>query len=68
MCAWILRTLRPSKAVRDVEGVRVDSVSGRTLLMEPAFEIETTLKLRIKTRDRLSMAYVRVRDRGLRRS
>lgn len=54
--------------MRDVEGVRVDSVLGRTLLMEPALEIEVTLKLRIKTRDGLSMGYVRVRDRGLRRS
>jgi hypothetical protein len=34
-------------------GGRPDSVSGRTLLMEPAFEIEITLKLRIKTRDGL---------------
>jgi malate dehydrogenase (oxaloacetate-decarboxylating) len=44
-------------AVRDLEGVRVDSVSDRTFLMHKGGKIEVNSKLPIKTRDDLSMAY-----------
>jgi malate dehydrogenase (oxaloacetate-decarboxylating) len=44
-------------AVRELEGVRVDSVSDRTFLMHKGGKIEITPKLPIKTRDDLSMAY-----------
>jgi hypothetical protein len=45
------------RAVRDLEGVRVDSVSDRTFLMHKGGKIEVTSKLPLKTRDDLSMAY-----------
>jgi malate dehydrogenase (oxaloacetate-decarboxylating) len=45
------------RAVRQLEGVRVDSVSDRTFLMHKGGKIEITPKLPIKTRDDLSMAY-----------
>ena len=44
-------------AVRDLEGVRVDSVSDRTFLMHKGGKIEVTAKLPLTTRDDLSMAY-----------
>jgi malate dehydrogenase (oxaloacetate-decarboxylating) len=45
------------RAVRDLEGIRVDSVSDRTFLMHKGGKIEVTPKVPIKTRDDLSMAY-----------
>ncbi len=45
------------RAVRGLEGVRVDSVSDRTFLMHKGGKIEVNPKLPIKTRDDLSMAY-----------
>jgi malate dehydrogenase (oxaloacetate-decarboxylating) len=45
------------RAVRDLEGVRVDSVSDRTFLMHKGGKIEVTAKLPLTTRDDLSMAY-----------
>jgi malate dehydrogenase (oxaloacetate-decarboxylating) len=45
------------RAVRALEGVRVDSVSDRTFLMHKGGKIEVNPKLPIKTRDDLSMAY-----------
>ena len=45
------------RAVRELEGVRVDSVSDRTFLMHKGGKIEVNSKLPIKTRDDLSMAY-----------
>ena len=45
------------RAVRDLEGVHVDSVSDRTFLMHKGGKIEVTPKLPLKTRDDLSMAY-----------
>jgi malate dehydrogenase (oxaloacetate-decarboxylating) len=45
------------RAVRDIEGVRVDSVSDRTFLMHKGGKIEVNAKLPLKTRDDLSMAY-----------
>jgi malate dehydrogenase (oxaloacetate-decarboxylating) len=45
------------RAVRDLEGIRVDSVSDRTFLMHKGGKIEVNPKLPIKTRDDLSMAY-----------
>ena len=45
------------KAVRALEGVRVDSVSDRTFLMHKGGKIEVRSKLPLKTRDDLSMAY-----------
>jgi malate dehydrogenase (oxaloacetate-decarboxylating) len=44
-------------AVRELEGVRVDSVSDRTFLMHKGGKIEVNPKVPIKTRDDLSMAY-----------
>jgi malate dehydrogenase (oxaloacetate-decarboxylating) len=44
-------------AVRDLEGVQVDSVSDRTFLMHKGGKIEVRAKLPLKTRDDLSMAY-----------
>jgi malate dehydrogenase (oxaloacetate-decarboxylating) len=44
-------------AVRELDGVRVDSVSDRTFLMHKGGKIEVNAKLPIKTRDDLSMAY-----------
>jgi malate dehydrogenase (oxaloacetate-decarboxylating) len=44
-------------AMRELEGVRVDSVSDRTFLMHIGGKIEVNAKLPIKTRDDLSMAY-----------
>jgi malate dehydrogenase (oxaloacetate-decarboxylating) len=44
-------------AVRELDGVRVDSVSDRTFLMHKGGKIEVNPKLPIKTRDDLSMAY-----------
>jgi malate dehydrogenase (oxaloacetate-decarboxylating) len=43
--------------VRDLDGVRVDSVSDRTFLMHKGGKIEVKAKLPLKTRDDLSMAY-----------
>jgi malate dehydrogenase (oxaloacetate-decarboxylating) len=48
---------RVVRAVRALEGVRVDSVSDRTFLMHKGGKIEVKAKLPIKTRDDLSMAY-----------
>lgn len=45
------------RTVRDLDGVRVDSVSDRTFLMHKGGKIEVNSKLPIKTRDDLSMAY-----------
>src|ERR671914_800200 len=45
------------RAVRALDGVRVDSVSDRTFLMHKGGKIEVNSKLPIKTRDDLSMAY-----------
>src|SRR6266516_285489 len=45
------------RAVRALEGVRVDSVSDRTFLMHKGGKIEVNAKLPLKTRDDLSMAY-----------
>src|ERR671935_2949595 len=45
------------RAVRQLEGVRVDSVSDRTFLMHKGGKIEVNAKLPLKTRDDLSMAY-----------
>ena len=45
------------RAVRDLEGVEVDSVSDRTFLMHKGGKIEVNSKLPLKTRDDLSMAY-----------
>ena len=45
------------RAVRGLEGVRVDSVSDRTFLMHKRGKIEVNAKVPIKTRDDLSMAY-----------
>ena len=45
------------RAVRDLEGVQVDSVSDRTFLMHKGGKIEVDAKLPLKTRDDLSMAY-----------
>jgi malate dehydrogenase (oxaloacetate-decarboxylating) len=45
------------RAVRGLEGVRVDSVSDRTFLMHKGGKIEVNAKVPIKTRDDLSMAY-----------
>ena len=45
------------RAVRDLEGIRVDSVSDRTFLMHKGGKIEVTSKLPINTRDDLSMVY-----------
>src|SRR3954451_5366209 len=47
------------RAVRAVEGVRVDSVSDRTFLMHKGGKIAVNAKLPLKTRDDLSMAYTR---------
>src|SRR3954454_13398590 len=45
------------RTVRDLEGVKVDSVSDRTFLMHKGGKIEVNAKLPLKTRDDLSMAY-----------
>ena len=45
------------RAVRDLEGVQVDSVSDRTFLMHKGGKIHVEGKLPLKTRDDLSMAY-----------
>jgi malate dehydrogenase (oxaloacetate-decarboxylating) len=45
------------RAVRELEGVAVDSVSDRTFLMHKGGKIEVNPKLPVKTRDDLSMAY-----------
>src|SRR5918996_5969468 len=45
------------RAVRALDGVRVDSVSDRTFLMHKGGKIEVGSKLPIKTRDDLSMVY-----------
>jgi malate dehydrogenase (oxaloacetate-decarboxylating) len=45
------------RTVRDLDGVRVDSVSDRTFLMHKGGKIEVRAKLPLKTRDDLSMAY-----------
>src|ERR671935_857739 len=45
------------RAARELEGVRVDSVSDRTFLMHKGGKIEVNAKLPLKTRDDLSMAY-----------
>ena len=45
------------RAVRELEGVRVDSVSDRTFLVHKGGKIEVNAKHPINTRDDLSMAY-----------
>jgi malate dehydrogenase (oxaloacetate-decarboxylating) len=45
------------RRVRELDGVRVDSVSDRTFLMHKGGKIEVRAKLPLKTRDDLSMAY-----------
>ena len=45
------------RVVRELEGVRVDSVSDRTFLMHKGGKIQVNPKVPIKTRDDLSMAY-----------
>src|SRR5450631_513154 len=45
------------RAVRELKGVRVGSVSDRTFLMHKGGKIEVNPKVAIKTRDDLSMAY-----------
>ncbi len=45
------------RAVRELDGVRVDSVSDRTFLMHKGGKIQVTSKLPITTRDDLSMVY-----------
>jgi malate dehydrogenase (oxaloacetate-decarboxylating) len=45
------------RAVRELDGVRADSVSDRTFLMHKGGKIEVNPKVPIKTRDDLSMAY-----------
>jgi malate dehydrogenase (oxaloacetate-decarboxylating) len=45
------------RVVRDLDGVKVDSVSDRTFLMHKGGKIEVNAKLPLKTRDDLSMAY-----------
>jgi len=45
------------QAVRELESVRVDSVSDRTFLLHKGGKIEVNPKVPIKTRDDLSMAY-----------
>jgi malate dehydrogenase (oxaloacetate-decarboxylating) len=45
------------RTVRELEGVRVDSVSDRTFLMHKGGKIEVNARLPLKTRDDLSMAY-----------
>ena len=45
------------RVMRELEGVRVDSVSDRTFLMHKGGKIEVNPKVPIKTRDDLSMAY-----------
>ena len=45
------------RAVRALDGVRVDNVSDRTFLMHNDGKIEVNPKQPIKTRDDLSMAY-----------
>jgi hypothetical protein len=45
------------RAVRGLEGVRVHSVSDRTVLMHKGGKIEVNAKLPLKPRDDLSMAY-----------
>jgi malate dehydrogenase (oxaloacetate-decarboxylating) len=45
------------RAVRELDGVHVDSVSDRTFLMHKGGKIEVRSKLPLKTRDDLSMAY-----------
>jgi malate dehydrogenase (oxaloacetate-decarboxylating) len=45
------------RAVRELDGVRVDSVSDRTFLLHKGGKIEVNAKLPLKTRDDLSMAY-----------
>src|SRR5215204_4348307 len=45
------------RAVRELDGVHVDSVSDRTFLMHKGGKIEIRSKLPLKTRDDLSMAY-----------
>jgi hypothetical protein len=46
--------------VRELEGVRVDSVSDRTFLMHKGsnIEVNSKLPLKLKARDDLSMAYI----------
>ncbi len=45
------------RAVRELDGVSVDSVSDRTFLMHKGGKIEVNAKVPIKTRDDLSMVY-----------
>src|SRR3954465_6865008 len=52
------------RTVRDLEGVKVDSVSDRTFLMHKGGKIEVNAKLPLKTRDDLSMAYTPGVGRG----
>jgi malate dehydrogenase (oxaloacetate-decarboxylating) len=48
---------RVVEAVRDLDGVDVESVSDRTFQMHQGGKIEVTAKVSVKTRDELSMAY-----------
>jgi malate dehydrogenase (oxaloacetate-decarboxylating) len=48
---------RAVEAVRDLDGVDVESVSDRTFQMHQGGKIEVTAKVSVKTRDELSMAY-----------
>jgi malate dehydrogenase (oxaloacetate-decarboxylating) len=45
------------RAVRELEGVQVDSVSDRTFLMHKGGKIEVNAKVPLNTRDDLSMVY-----------
>jgi malate dehydrogenase (oxaloacetate-decarboxylating) len=45
------------RAVREIDGVSVDSVSDRTFLLHKGGKIEIRPKIAIRTRDDLSMAY-----------
>jgi malate dehydrogenase (oxaloacetate-decarboxylating) len=46
-----------ARCVRELDGVRVDSISDRTFLMHKGGKIEVNPRLPVKTRDDLSMAY-----------
>jgi malate dehydrogenase (oxaloacetate-decarboxylating) len=56
-CADNMHAEAVVRAVRDLDGVDVDSVSDRTFLMHKGGKIEVTSKVPLKTRDDLSMAY-----------
>jgi malate dehydrogenase (oxaloacetate-decarboxylating) len=56
-CVDAAHAERVVRAVRELEGVRVHSVSDRTFLMHKGGKIEVNTKLPVRTRDDLSMAY-----------